>query len=85
MTPHVILLSYFQNISIRNMIPCTQCQNQALQTLAHMATGYAEAVSSAMPGVRVAPSKLKSSNTVSKAVKRLNVKVLSILFNLLTS
>ncbi|KAJ2923160.1 hypothetical protein H1R20_g13934, partial [Candolleomyces eurysporus] len=52
-----------------------ELQNRALQTLSHMATGYADAVSSAMPGARVAPSKLKSSNTVSRAVKRLNVKI----------
>ncbi|RXW18836.1 hypothetical protein EST38_g7019 [Candolleomyces aberdarensis] len=50
-------------------------ENRARQALAHMANGYADAVSNAMPGVRVAPSKLKSSNAVSKAVKRLSVRI----------
>ncbi|PPR05260.1 hypothetical protein CVT24_008286 [Panaeolus cyanescens] len=48
----------------------------AAQILSHMSSGYNEAVSRAVPGLRIAPSKLKTSiNNISRPVRKLNVKI----------
>ncbi|TEB34281.1 kinase-like protein [Coprinellus micaceus] len=55
-------------------------RDHAARVLAHMGSGYAEAVGRAIPGMRISPSKLKvaatsSSGAIMKPVPRLNIKI----------